>query len=142
MDFGQLLSGITQYGTGPMTTMADFGAAAPGAAPKTAAGGGFNWNWDKLGGALSAANLGLGMVGMANTARSQQGAFNTGGIFKDIGLGENLYALNKDISEQRLGQLWKQGFTANNPYYKQNVLSATLPDLAGRYGRFGAFLAG
>lgn len=102
-------------------------------------GGGLGMN--QAAGMLGLANLGLGMMGMSNTANSLQGAYDTAAALADSELGKNLFAQNKDIFEQKDAARWASKFKANDPFYRQTAMYENLPDLAGKYGRFGAFVA-
>ena len=112
-----------------------------GGAPVGAAGGSGGFNWGQAGGLLGLANMGLGMMGMSNTNRSFEQMQQTGGLMRDIDFGTNLFAQNKDIFEQKDAPRWAAKFRVNDPFYRQYEMKQNLPELAGRYGRFGAFLA-
>lgn len=101
--------------------------------------GGFNWG--QAGGMLSLANMGLGMMGMSNTNRSFEQMQQTGGLMGDIGFSTNLFAQNKDIFEQKDAPRWASKFRVNDPFYRQYEMKQNLRELAGKYGRLGAFLA-
>lgn len=107
-----------------------------GAAPA----GGFNWGASA--GMMGLANLGLGIMGQSNTAQSAQAAYDAAGVMSDYNFGRDLWAANKDIVEQKNAPRWTAEFQVNDPGYRQNQLRQQLPDLAGRYSRLGAFLAG
>lgn len=132
LNFGQLMGADFGVPTSP-TFNQPYSFPAAGAAPA----GGFNWGG--AAGAMSLANLGLGIMGQSNAANSLRSAYNTAGILFDVGTGRDAWALNKDISEQKLGRAWGDEYQANNPFFRQNQLRQNLPNVAGRWG---AFLAG
>lgn len=132
LNFGQLMGADFGVPTSP-TFNQPYSFPAAGAAPA----GGFNWG--QAAGMMGLANMGLGIMGQSNTARSAQSAYNTAGIMSDINFGRDLFALNKDISEQKLGRAWGDAYQANNPFFRQNQLNQNLQNVAGRWG---AFLAG
>lgn len=99
-------------------------------------GGGFNMG--QLSGLLNFANMGLGMMGMRNTAESMNQAQRTAGIFGDIGTGRDYHAAESDFERQMRAAQWGNKFKATDPFLRQNELYASLknPGLAGRYGAF------
>jgi hypothetical protein len=107
--------------------------------PATGGSGGFNWG--NAGGILGLANMGLGMMGMSNTAQSFNSMQNLGGTMRDLDFDTNIFAQNKDIFEQKDAPRWAAKFRVNDPFYRQYESRANLPELAGKYGRFGAFIA-
>ena len=109
--------------------------------PSTGGGLGGGFNWGQAGGLLGLANMGLGIAGMSNTNRSFEAMQQLGGQMRDIDFGTNLFAQNKDIFEQKDAPRWAAKFRVNDPFYRQYEMKQNLPDLAGRYGRFGAFLS-
>lgn len=102
-------------------------------------GGGFNMN--QMGGFLGLANLGLNALGMSNASASANQFQQTAGLMGDIAFGRDLYALNKDIAEQKDAARWASKFQVNDPFYRQNQSRAYLGDIAGKYGgtAFGSF---
>ena len=102
-------------------------------------GGGFDLN--RASGLLGLANMGLGMMGMSNTNRSFEQMQQTGGLMRDIDFGTNIFAQNKDIFEQKDAPRYAAKLSVNDPSVRQFYTQRNLPELAGRYGRFGAFLA-
>ena len=111
-----------------------FGGSAPGY-------GGFGGNMNKAAGILGLANMGLGMMGMSNTAQSFDAMQNLAGTMRDLDLGTNIFAQNKDIADQKDALRWGSKFRVNDPFYRQLEARTNLPELAGKYGRFGAFVA-
>lgn len=107
--------------------------------PASGAANGFDWG--QAGGLLGLANMGLGIAGMSNTNRSFEAMQQLGGQMRDIDFGTNLFAQNKDIFEQKDAPRWAAKFRVNDPFYRQYEMKQNLPELAGRYGRLGAFLA-
>jgi hypothetical protein len=100
------------------------------------AGGGFNMS--QLGGLLNFAKMGMGMVGMGNTANSMNQMQRTAGIFGDIGTGRDYHAAESDFERQMRAAQWGNKFKATDPFLRQNELYANLknPGIAGRYGAF------
>lgn len=108
--------------------------SSTGAAPK-------GFDMAQLSGLLNFANMGLGMVGMSNTANSMNQAQRTAGIFGDIGTGRDYHAAESDLERQMRVAQWTPKFQVNDPFYRQREMQASLPELAGKYGRFGAFVS-
>jgi len=94
----------------------------------------------QMGGILGLANLGLGMMGQSNTARSFEAMQKLGGQMRDLDFGTNLFAQNKDIFEQKDAPRWAAKFKVNDPFYRQFETRQALmnPGLAGRYSAFVA----
>ena len=132
LNFGQLMGADFGVPTSP-TFNQPYSFPAAGSAPA----GGFNWG--QAAGMMSLTNMGLEFQRQSNLARSAQTPYNTAGIMSDINFGRDLFALNKDISEQKLGRAWEDTYPVNNPIFRQNQLRQNLPNVAGRWG---AFLAG
>lgn len=86
-------------------------------------------------------NFGAQLMGQQNANASAQAALNTASTFRDIDFGSNLFAMNKDIFEQKDMPRYFDRYRVNDPFYRQDQLRQNLPELAGRYGRFGAFVA-
>ena len=121
------------------------GSFTPAPASSTAAtaataptGGGINFG--QLGGLMSFANLGLGMMGQSNTARSFEAMQQLGGQMRDLDFATNLFAQNKDIFEQKDAPRWAAKFRVNDPFQRQFETRQALmnPGLAGRYSAFVA----
>ena len=119
---------------GASLNVGGFGGSAPGY-------NGFGGNMNKAAGILGLANMGLGMMGMSNTAQSFNSMQNLGGTMRDLDFDTNIFAQNKDIFEQKDAPRWAAKFRVNDPFYRQYESRANLPELAGKYGRFGAFIA-
>jgi hypothetical protein len=119
---------------GASLNVGGFGGSAPGYS-------GFGGNMNKAAGILGLANMGLGIMGMSNTAQSFNSMQNLGGIMRDLDFDTNIFAQNKDIFEQKDAPRWAAKFRVNDPFYRQYESRANLPELAGKYGRFGAFIA-
>ena len=119
---------------GASLNVGGFGGSAPG---YSGSGG----NMNKAAGILGLANMGLGMMGMSNTAQSFDAMQNLAGTMRDLDFGTNIFAQNKDIFEQKDAPRWAAKFRVNDPFYRQYESRANLPELAGKYGRFGAFIA-
>ena len=119
---------------GASLNVGGFGSSAPGYS-------GFGGNMNKAAGILGLANMGLGMMGMSNTAQSFDAMQNLAGTMRDLDFGTNIFAQNKDIFEQKDAPRWAAKFRGNDPFYRQYESRANLPELAGKYGRFGAFIA-
>ena len=119
---------------GASLNVGGFGGSAPGYS-------GFGGNMNKAAGILGLANMGLGMMGMSNTAQSFNSMQNLGGTMRDLDFDTNIFAQNKDIFEQKDAPRWAAKFRVNDPFYRQYESRANLPELAGKYGRFGAFIA-
>lgn len=123
------------FGGGPSLNVGGFTGATPSY-------GGFGGsNISKMGGFLGLANLGLNALGMSNASASANQFQETAGRLSDIAFGRDLYALNKDIAEQKDAARWASKFQVNDPFYRQNQSRAYLGDIAGKYGgtAFGSF---
>lgn len=101
--------------------------------------GGFDVN--RAAGILSLANMGMSMMSQGNTRDSFNQMQRTGGLMRDIDFGTNIFAQNKDIFEQKDAPRYAAKLSVNDPNMRQFYTQRNLPELAGRYGRFGAFLA-
>lgn len=110
-----------------------------GATPGYGGGSGFSMN--QMGGFLGLANMGLNALGMNNAANSANQFQQTAGLMGDIAFGRSLYALNKDIAEQRDAPRWASKFQVNDPFYRQNQTRTQLGNIAGKYAgtAFGSF---
>jgi len=141
MSFTNPIYGIDKTGMGGGLASNPFGGAGlnvggfSGSTPSY--GGGFNTG--QMGGLLSLANLGLGMMGQSNTAQSFNQMQQMGGLMRDLDFGTNLFAQNKDIFEQKDAPRWEVKFK-NDPFYRQYEMRQALmnPGLAGRYSAFVA----
>lgn len=136
MDFGQLLSGLSQYGSGPQTTMADFNAPTSAAAPASAGFSGLSTN--QLMGSLGAMNFLSNLVSQRNELNSGQSILNANAFMTDFGIGRDAWATALDTRRQKEGAAWPFEFRANSPKYRQDQLRANLP-IAGT-SRWGAFM--
>jgi hypothetical protein len=126
----------TSFNSGPVWDQMNF---LTNPAPlSSGSGGGFGMN--QMGGILGLANLGLGMMGQSNTARSFETMQQLGGQMRDLDFGTNLFAQNKDIFEQKDAPRWAAKFKVNDPFYRQYETRQALmnPGLAGRYSAFVA----
>jgi hypothetical protein len=144
MSFTNPVYGIDKTGMGGGLASNPFGGAGlnvggfGGSAPGYGGGGGFNTG--QMGGLLSLANLGLGMMGQSNTAQSFNQMQQTGGLMRDLDFGTNLFAQNKDIFEQKDALRWAPNFKMNDPLSRQYETRQALmnPGIAGRYSAFVA----
>lgn len=136
LGFGDLMGADFGVPTSP-TFNQPYSFPSAGAAPA----GGFNWG--SAAGMMGLANLGLGIMGQSNAARSVQSAYNMAGIMNDYNFGRDLWALNKDIFEQKDAPRWASRFQVNDPGYGQSLALDNLTKLAGKYGgtRFGSFVS-
>ena len=125
----------TSFNSGPVWDQMNF---LTNPAPLSSGGGGFGMG--QMGGILGLANLGLGMMGQSNTARSFEAMQQLGGQMRDLDFGTNLFAQNKDIFEQKDAPRWAAKFKVNDPFYRQYETRQALmnPGLAGRYSAFVA----
>jgi len=129
-----------QYASPGSFTPAPASSTAAPAAPAATAPTGGGINFGQLGGLMSLANLGLGMMGQSNTARSFEAMQQLGGQMRDLDFATNLFAQNKDIFEQKDAPRWAAKFKVNDPFYRQFETRQALmnPGLAGRYSAFVA----
>jgi hypothetical protein len=121
----------------PVSSATGFSGAPVGASSSGGFGG---FGMGQMGGILGLANLGLGMLGQSNTARSFEAMQQLGGQMRDLDFATNLFAQNKDIFEQKDAPRWAAKFKVNDPFYRQFETRQALlnPGLAGRYSAFVA----
>jgi hypothetical protein len=139
MDLGSILSGISQYGAIPDQPTINSFPLAKGATGGFGLFGGYNPM--QMAGMLGIGQFGAQLAGQEAAGKSGQAGLDTMADLRDIDFGTDLFAANKDIFEQRDMPRFFDKYRATNPFYRQNQLRQNLPDLAGRYGRFGAFVA-
>ena len=125
------------FGVSPLPNAPNYSSIF--SSPASSAGGG-GFNWGQAAGIQSLANLGMGMVGMSNTGQSLQNAYNMAGIMSDVNFGKDLWALNKDIFEQKDAPRWAARFKVNDPFYRQYQVTEAMknPGIAGRWSTFVA----
>ena len=117
---------------------------APGASGALAGGGGGFGNFLSGGGGLgflTAANSVLSGIGQANARQSAENQLAASNAMFDANFGKDLFASNLDYFRQKDAPAWAAKFSVNNPFYRQQRTMQGLPELAGRYGAFGAFVS-
>lgn len=117
---------------------------APGAMGAMSGGGGGFGNFLSGGGGLgflTAANSVLSGLGQANARQSAENQLAASNAMFDANFGKDLFASNLDYFRQKDAPAWAAKFSVNDPYYRQQRVMQGLPELAGRYGRFGAFVS-
>lgn len=117
---------------------------APGAAGALGGGGGGFGSFLSGGGGLgflTAANSVLSGIGQANARQSAEQQLAAANAMFDANFGKDLFASNMDYFRQKDAPMWAAKASVNDPYMRQQRLMQGLPELAGRYGRFGAFVS-
>lgn len=116
--------------------------------------GGFGGNVPSYGGATGAAtgafSPGLGFLTAANSvmAGMQQANLNDSlrnqyaaqNAMFDAGFGKEMLAQNFDRFRSFNDPIRAAQIAVNHPDYRRSLTRANLPDLAGKYGSFGAFV--
>jgi hypothetical protein len=116
--------------------------------------GGFGGNVPSYGGAASGASSafspGLGFLTAANSvmAGAQQANLNTAAqnqfaaqnAMFDAGFGKEFLAQNFDRFRSFNDPIRAAQIAVNQPDYRRSLTRANLPDLAGKYGSFGAYV--
>jgi hypothetical protein len=117
---------------------------APGAAGALGGGGGGFGSFLSGGGGLgflTAANAVFSGIGQANAQQSAENQLAAANAMFDANFGKDLFASNMDYFRQKDAPMWAAKASVNDPYMRQQRLMQGLPELAGRYGRFGAFVS-
>lgn len=117
---------------------------APGAAGALSGGGGGFGNFLSGGsglGFLTAANSILSGLGQANARQSAENQLAASNAMFDANFGKDLFASNLDYFRQKDAPAWAAKFAVNDPFYRQQRVMEGLPQLAGKYGAFGAFVS-
>lgn len=117
---------LNMFGGGAATGSGGFGSFLSG-------GGGLGF--------LTAANAVMSGLGQANARQSAENQLAASNAMFDANFGKDLFASNLDYFRQKDAPAWAAKFSVNDPYARQQRLMQGLPELAGRYGRFGAFVA-
>lgn len=114
-------------------------------APGASGGGGGGFGNFLSGGSglgfLTGANTVLSGLGQANARQSAENQLAASNAMFDANFGKDLFASNLDYFRQKEAPMWSAKFSVNDPYYRQQQTMQNLPALAGRYGRFGAFVS-
>lgn len=116
---------------------------APGAAGALSGGsggGGFLSGGGGLG-FLTAANSALSGLAQANANQSAQNQLAAANAIFDANFGKDIFSSNLDYFRQKEAPAWAAKFAVNDPFYRQQSRMQNMPELAGRYGRFGAFVS-
>lgn len=111
-----------------------FSGAAPGY------GGAFGG----MGGAMSllgGANAFMGGLQQANLNRSAQNQFAAQNAMFDASFGQDMFAQNFDRFRSFRDPVVAAQIAVNDPNYRQRRSMENLPNLAGKYGSFGAFVS-
>jgi len=92
-------------------------------------------------GFLTAANSALAGMQQSNLNRSAANNFAAQNALFDANFGKDLYGFNMDRFRSLNDPIRAAQIAANVPGYRQGQLRTNLPELAGRYGSFGAFVS-
>lgn len=90
---------------------------------------------------LGGINSVLGGVQQANLNRSAENQFSAANAMFGANLGRDIWAQNFDRFRSFRDPVVAAGISVNDPQYRQAGMKQNLPELAGRYGRFGSFVA-
>jgi hypothetical protein len=117
--------------------------AFPSAAAAPSSAGGFGSFLSGGGGLgfLTAANSALSGLAQANANQSAENQLAAANAVFDANFGKDLFSSNLDYFRQKEAPAWAAKFAVNDPFYRQQRTMQGLPELAGRYGRFGAFVS-
>jgi len=97
-----------------------------------------------MGGAMSflgGINSVMGGIQQANLNRSAQNQFSAANAMFDANFGRDIFAQNFDRFRSFRDPVIASKIAVNDPNYRQARTMQGLPELAGKYGRFGAFVA-
>jgi len=118
---------------------------APGATNALSGGGSGGFGSFLSGGGglgfLTAANSALSGLAQANANQSAENQLAAANAVFDANFGKDLFSSNLDYFRQKEAPAWAAKFSVNDPFYRQQRTMQGLPELAGRYGRFGAFVS-
>jgi len=118
---------------------------APGATNVLSGGGGGGFGSFLSGGGglgfLAAANSALSGLAQSNANQSAQNQLAAANAVFDANFGKDLFSSNLDYFRQKEAPAWAAKFSVNDPFYRQQRTMQGLPELAGRYGAFGAFVS-
>lgn len=107
-------------------------------------GGGFGDLFGGMGGmmmGLNAANSFMGGMQQAGLNKSAQAALDAQKAMFDAGFGRDVFAQNFDRFRSFNDPVIAAKIAVNTPAYRQSRTMQGLPELAGKYGRFGAFVS-
>ena len=90
-------------------------------------------------GFLTAANSFTSGVEQANLKTAAQNQFAAQNAMFDAGFGKEMLAQNFDRFRSFNDPIRAAQIAVNHPDYRRSLTRANLPDLAGKYGSFGAF---
>jgi len=92
-------------------------------------------------GLLGGINSVMGGFQQAGLNRSAQNQFAAANAMFDANFGRDMYAQNYDRFRSFQDPVMAAKIAVNDPSYRQRRTLDALPELAGRYGRFGAFVS-
>lgn len=93
-------------------------------------------------GFLGGANAVMGGIQQANLNKATQNQFDAANAMFGANFGRDILAQNFDRFRSFKDPVIAAGISVNDPRYRQASMKDNLPELAGKFGRFGAFLAG
>lgn len=91
-------------------------------------------------GFLTAANSVLAGAQQANLNKSLSNQFEASNAMFGANFGKDFLAQNFDRFRSLNDPMRAAQIAVNNPDYRRSLTRANLPDLAGKYGSFGAFV--
>ena len=92
-------------------------------------------------GLLTAANSFLAGRQQQNLNASAQNAFSAQNAMFDANVGKDIYAQTFDRFRSLNDPIRAAQISVNHPDYRRAATKSLLPELAGKYGSFGAFVA-
>lgn len=92
-------------------------------------------------GFLGGINSVMGGMQQANLNRSAENQFAAANAMFDANFGRDIFAQNFDRFRSFRDPVIAAGISVNDPKYRQASMQQNLPELAGKYGRFGSFVA-
>ncbi|NBX49720.1 hypothetical protein EBT25_07225 [bacterium] len=137
--FGQVGSNLANspFGGYGGLNVGGFGGAAPSYGGNVATGAFGNMGGMMMG--LNAAQSFANAIEQKNLNAAAENQFAAQNAMFDAGVGKDILAQNWDQSRSLLGPIRGAQVANNIGPYRLSLAKANLPDLAGKYGSFGAF---
>jgi len=128
-----LAPGAANYFGGSSGLTGSFGSGSSGGGMFGGMGGAMSF--------LGGINSVMGGIQQANLNRSAQNQFSAANAMFDANFGRDIFAQNFDRFRSFRDPVIASKIAVNDPNYRQARTMQGLPELAGKYGRFGAFVA-
>jgi hypothetical protein len=126
---------------GAFAGVGDSLASSPLSVGGASGGGGLFGGMGGLMMGLNAANSFMGGMQQGNLNQSAQAALDAQTAMFDAGFGRDVFAQNFDRFRSFNDPVIAAKIAVNTPAYRQSRTMQGLPELAGKYGRFGAFVS-